>query len=199
MALGRRKPKQTSFWVETSQLQAHGRHPFYSRLNEILDRAKWPEQVEADMLRLGLGKPWKAGDQSALRHLQDAYEVFRRPVGKTVPSAVLIPLRSCIDEILNKLLAGRSIEGYTGDKTARKVRAILAALSADGVTDRLVDYLAGELAELKSSDGPLHGSKSKEFDRDAIGTTLRRSVAWIGVFLRFVADPGDTEAIHQTT
>src|SRR5712691_7876124 len=41
MALGKRRQKQTSFWVETSQLQARGRHPFYSRLNEILDRAKF--------------------------------------------------------------------------------------------------------------------------------------------------------------
>lgn len=46
MALGKRKQKQTSFWVETSQLQARGRHPFYSRLNEILDRAKFDMYVE---------------------------------------------------------------------------------------------------------------------------------------------------------
>jgi len=41
MALDKRRQRQTSFWVETSQLQARGRHPFYSRLNEILDRAKF--------------------------------------------------------------------------------------------------------------------------------------------------------------
>jgi len=46
MALGKRKQKQTSFWVETSQLQARGRHPFYSRLNEILDRAKFDTYAE---------------------------------------------------------------------------------------------------------------------------------------------------------
>ena len=46
MALGKRRQKQTSLWVETSQLQAHGRHPFYSRLNEILDRAKFDRYVE---------------------------------------------------------------------------------------------------------------------------------------------------------
>lgn len=46
MALGRRKQKQTSFWVETSQLQARGRHPFYSRLNEILERAKFDSYAE---------------------------------------------------------------------------------------------------------------------------------------------------------
>ncbi|MGA9108059.1 MAG: transposase [Bryobacteraceae bacterium] len=46
MALGKRRRKQTSFWVETSQLQARGRHPFYSRLNEILDRAKFDTYAE---------------------------------------------------------------------------------------------------------------------------------------------------------
>lgn len=46
MALGKRRQKQTSFWVETSQLQARGRHLFYSRLNEILDRAKFDTYAE---------------------------------------------------------------------------------------------------------------------------------------------------------
>jgi transposase len=46
MALGKRRQKQTSFWVEASQLQARGRHPFYSRLNEILDRAKFDTYAE---------------------------------------------------------------------------------------------------------------------------------------------------------
>jgi transposase len=46
MALGKRKQKQTSFWVETSQLQARGQHPFYSRLNAILDRAKFDTYAE---------------------------------------------------------------------------------------------------------------------------------------------------------
>ncbi|MGD0460836.1 MAG: transposase, partial [Terriglobia bacterium] len=46
MALGKRRQKQTSFWVETSQLQARGPHPFYDRLNQILDRAKFDTYVE---------------------------------------------------------------------------------------------------------------------------------------------------------
>jgi transposase len=46
MAMGKRKQKQGSFWVETSQLQARGRHPFYARLNEILDRAQFDRYAE---------------------------------------------------------------------------------------------------------------------------------------------------------
>ncbi len=60
MALGRRRPKQTSLWVETSQLQVRGRHPFYSRLNEILDRAKFDVYVERICRKyyaLSMGRP----------------------------------------------------------------------------------------------------------------------------------------------
>jgi transposase len=60
MALGKRRQKQTSFWVETSQLQARGRHPFYSRLNEILDRAKFDAYVERICRKyyaLSMGRP----------------------------------------------------------------------------------------------------------------------------------------------
>jgi transposase len=46
MALGRRKQQQTSLWVEASQLRARGPHPFYQRVNQILERAKFDGYVE---------------------------------------------------------------------------------------------------------------------------------------------------------
>ena len=46
MALGKRKPKQASLWVDTSHLRAHGSHPFYRRVNEILERANFDAYVE---------------------------------------------------------------------------------------------------------------------------------------------------------
>jgi transposase len=46
MAMGKRKEKQRSFWVETTHLEAPGRHPFYSRVNEILDEARFDHYVE---------------------------------------------------------------------------------------------------------------------------------------------------------
>src|SRR6202163_3551529 len=41
MAWGKRGQKQAALWVETSQLQTRGRHPFYTRVHEILDRTKF--------------------------------------------------------------------------------------------------------------------------------------------------------------
>jgi transposase len=46
VAQGKRKSKQTAMWVETSQLRARGGHPFYARLNEILDQSKFDMYVE---------------------------------------------------------------------------------------------------------------------------------------------------------
>jgi transposase len=46
MAMGKRGAKQASFWIESSQLQVRGRHPFYGKLNEILQRAKFDGVVE---------------------------------------------------------------------------------------------------------------------------------------------------------
>jgi transposase len=41
MAMGKRgrRPKQTSMWVATQNLPRSAAHPFYTRLNQILDKA----------------------------------------------------------------------------------------------------------------------------------------------------------------
>jgi transposase len=46
VAQGKRKPKQTSMWVEASRLPASGQHPFYSQLNEILAKARFDYYAE---------------------------------------------------------------------------------------------------------------------------------------------------------
>jgi len=48
MAMGkrRRRPKQTSIWVATQDLPRSASHPFYTRLNQILDKADFDGHVE---------------------------------------------------------------------------------------------------------------------------------------------------------
>lgn len=48
MAMGkrRRRPKQTSMWVATQDLPQSAAHPFYTRLNQILDTADFDGHVE---------------------------------------------------------------------------------------------------------------------------------------------------------
>jgi transposase len=49
MALGRRRrrPKQTAIWVATQDLPRTVAHPFYARLNQILDQADFDGYVES--------------------------------------------------------------------------------------------------------------------------------------------------------
>ena len=44
--MGKRKEKQGSFWVDTTHLDVPGRHPFYDRLNQILDEAHFDRYAE---------------------------------------------------------------------------------------------------------------------------------------------------------
>ena len=48
MAMGkrRRRPKQTSMWVTTQDLPRTAAHPFYTRLNQVLDKADFDGYVE---------------------------------------------------------------------------------------------------------------------------------------------------------
>ena len=47
MALGRRKPQQVDLFIPSAEVATGPGHPFYSKLNEVLARAKFDEFVEA--------------------------------------------------------------------------------------------------------------------------------------------------------
>ena len=47
MGKRRRRLKQTSLWMATQDLPRTGGHPFYTRLNQILDQADFDGYVEA--------------------------------------------------------------------------------------------------------------------------------------------------------
>ena len=46
MAMGKRKNRQESMWIATSELPTSPGHPFYQRLNELLNEAKFDAFVE---------------------------------------------------------------------------------------------------------------------------------------------------------
>ena len=49
MAMGRRKdrPRTPELWIATNELPVTGGHPFYQRLNQVLDRHAFDAFVEA--------------------------------------------------------------------------------------------------------------------------------------------------------
>jgi transposase len=46
MAMGRRKSKQAALWVTTEEITRPASHPFYAKLNEVLDECRFDERVE---------------------------------------------------------------------------------------------------------------------------------------------------------
>lgn len=46
MAMGKRKAKQTDLWVSTSEIPKAASHPFYARVNEVLEERKLDRRLE---------------------------------------------------------------------------------------------------------------------------------------------------------
>src|SRR6202140_5806434 len=111
MAMGRRKKRvrQEGLWTPTAALPVSASHPFYQRLNQILDEKKFDEYVEAiceDFYAGEVGRPglspgryfrlllvgylegidsergiaWRASDSLAVRAF------LRLPVGEPPPN-----------------------------------------------------------------------------------------------------------------
>jgi len=60
MAMGKRKNRQESMWIATSELPTSPGHPFYQRLNELLNEAKFDAFVEGQCRKFysaGVGRP----------------------------------------------------------------------------------------------------------------------------------------------
>lgn len=46
MAMGKRKPKQDVLWVSTQEIPKGASHPFYAKVNEVLERHKVDKRLE---------------------------------------------------------------------------------------------------------------------------------------------------------
>jgi transposase len=139
MALGKRRPKQTSFWVETSQLQARGRHPFYSRLNEILDRAKFDAYVEricGKYYALSMGRPSIAPGVYFRCFLIGYFEGIDSERGIAYRVSDSLSLREFL---------GLSLEGRTPDhSTLSKTRRLMSLGTHEAVFRWVLKRLAAE-------------------------------------------------------
>src|SRR4029453_304805 len=63
MAMGKRRgrPKQTSMWVASQDVPRSAAHPFYTRLNQILDKADFDGYVESLCQRFYAGETGRPG------------------------------------------------------------------------------------------------------------------------------------------
>jgi hypothetical protein len=76
MAMGKRRrhPKQTSMCVATQDLPRSAAHPFYTRLNQILDKADFDVYVESPSGRRAASS---SGNRTVLRRIAALAENFR--------------------------------------------------------------------------------------------------------------------------
>ncbi|MGH9565667.1 MAG: transposase [Candidatus Angelobacter sp.] len=141
MGQGKRQPKQASMWVETSRLRAHGRHPFYTRLNEILDQAKFDQYVERLCRKYyapTMGRPSLAPGVYFRCFLMGYFEGIDSERGMAYRVSDSLSLR----EFLGLSLEEQSPDHSTLSKTRRKMNLgthkavfqwVLKKLSAEGL------------------------------------------------------------------
>ena len=46
MAMGRRKPKQPGLWISSEEMPRTAAHPYYGKVNEVLNEAGFDRKVE---------------------------------------------------------------------------------------------------------------------------------------------------------
>jgi transposase len=139
MALGKRRQQQTSLWVEASQLQARGRHPFYSRVNEILDRAKfdtYAERICRKYYAKTMGRPSIAPGVYFRCFLMGYFEGIDSERGIAYRASDSLGLREFL---------GLSLEEQTPDhSTLSKTRRLMNLGTHEAVFRWVLKRLAGE-------------------------------------------------------
>ena len=61
--MGKRKSEQAPMWIASTELPVSAGHPFYTRLNAILDAAGFDRFAETQCQAFyapGMGRPWAA-------------------------------------------------------------------------------------------------------------------------------------------
>src|SRR5438105_4187 len=189
MALGKRRQKQTSLWVEASQLQARGRHPFYSRVNEVLDGAKvdtYAELICRKYYAKTMGRPSIAPGVYFRCFLMGYFEGIDSERGIAYRVSDSLSLREFL---------GLSLEEQTPDhSTLSKTRRLMNLGTHEAVFRWVLKRLAGE--------GLLSG---KNLGVDA--TTLEANAALKSIVRRddgaaydeHVAELMKTEGIEEPT
>jgi len=74
MAMGKRMSEQAPIWVASSDLPASPGHPFYTKLNAILDEAGFDQFAESECRQF-----YAPGRKMSIRMRQSAWEICEQP------------------------------------------------------------------------------------------------------------------------
>src|SRR3954467_5122622 len=125
MAKRKRHAKQTSMWVAISDLPRSAAHPFYTRLNQILDTHDFDGYVEALCEPFYAGRPARAAARALLpvaadwllrtlgRGARHCLASGLSPVSRVTPSGIDTPTRADLARIDRKRKKKGSNDDWT--------------------------------------------------------------------------------------
>lgn len=123
-------------------------------------------------------------NRSPLESFAIGYAAYENPVVDGNPTVTsLIPLRSCIDDIIADLLRRRIRQEQTANKA--KIISIGNQLRYESISDDIILFWARQYSELNDI---LSDAKSAKMDRTEWGKTLQRAMNFIIGFLK-ILDP----------
>ena len=147
----------------------------YGEFTRIVARLPLLSDARAQLARLGLDRS-HGGRPSPLAHLNEAAEARETGAG---PMAVLLPIRSAIDEAVLLLMQQRPAGG-PASSWAAKVASIGAQCGISGLAPTHFDLMGHQLEGLIKE---LSGAKKDTLSKDQVNELFNRAVAFLGALL----------------
>jgi len=139
MAMGKKKKRQETLWVATSDLPASPGHPFYQRLNQILEAHGFDTFVEGQCRRFyaaGLGRPSLPPGRYFRLMLLGYFEGLGSERGMAWRSADSLAIRSFLGLALN--------EGAPDHSTISRTRRLIDVETHQRVFTWVLEHVARE-------------------------------------------------------
>jgi hypothetical protein len=146
-------------------------------LKQVIER----DIDKSDMISLlksfGFSTTKLMGEKTPVELFETAWEAFEKPVTLDNPvSTSLIPIRGCINLVIDALCKRRPLQKPTGKPSERKLLSICNQLSWEGVSKEVIEDRAKKGKELMKA---LSGSKNKNYSRQEWNNLLRRATLFL--------------------
>jgi hypothetical protein len=173
--------------ILTSEKIEHGQRCDAAALAErFRDLASLPrvrDDVAVLMKRLRLDVGGSAV-RSPLENFTTAYEAFSVTADDSDPAiSSLLPLRSCINDLIGILLLQRQQQEPSGNAQT-KVRSILEQMGIDGIDTKQFDLISEQCKSIL--DRSLSPAKGKRFSRTEWQDALLTGTLWLKAFLESI-------------
>ncbi len=148
---------------------------------QFASRQSQKDNVIQLLKEFGLDIPQKPGEKSPLELFETAHEAFAKPVTQTNPvSTSLIPLRGCIDTVIQSLISMRPSQEEAGS-WKKKIISIGKQLKKDSLPEEVVDEWAEQCHSLIND---LSGFKTGNIERNDWLIWLNRGTSFLNSLLK---------------